>query len=183
MAQRLSKEDWLRTGFFALTDAGPAALKAEPLARRLGSTKGSFYWHFSDVPAFQAALMAEWEARAYQAIVDEMPMAETAVQRLRHLAQLASKGPPPEYGGAGLEPAIRAWGRENTAVADAIARIDRKRLQYVQRLFDEIGLSNPELTRLLYGALLGMEELSSHDGADNSGAMGTLVDLILALNA
>lgn len=183
MAQRLNKEDWLRTGFLALTDAGPAALKAEPLARRLGTTKGSFYWHFADVPTFQAALMADWEARAYQAIVEEVPQGHTAAQRLRHLAQVASKGPPPEYGGAGLEPAIRAWGRANVTVADAVARIDGKRMQYVQNLFDEIGLSNPELTRLVYGALLGMEELSSHDGVDNGGAMGTLVDLILALHA
>ena len=35
----------------ALAETGPEALKAEPLAARLGVSKGSFYWHFRDVPA------------------------------------------------------------------------------------------------------------------------------------
>ncbi|MEH6751885.1 MAG: TetR family transcriptional regulator, partial [Paracoccaceae bacterium] len=35
-------------GLAALAEAGPVALKAEPMARRLGTTKGSFYWHFAD---------------------------------------------------------------------------------------------------------------------------------------
>lgn len=182
MAQRLNKDDWLRTGFLALTEAGPAALKAEPLARRMGSTKGSFYWHFSDVPAFHLALMTQWEALAYQGIVDRLDQQETAILRLRQLAQVATEGPPEAYGGGALEPAIRAWSRENAAVSEAVARVDGKRLLYVQSLLSEIGLSNPELTRLIYAALIGMEELSTRDDQDNASPMGTLVDVILALH-
>lgn len=182
MAQRLSKEDWLRAAFVALTETGPKALKAEPLARRLGSTKGSFYWHFEDVPSFHDALMAEWQARAYAEIVALVEEQDTPVRKLRQLASIAGAGTPDAYGGMGLEPAIRAWARENPAVSEALQQVDKNRMNYVQGLFDAIGLTNPELTRVLYAAFVGMDELSSHDGVDNAPALGTLVDLILALH-
>ena len=90
MAKRLSKDDWIKAGFKALTEAGPKALKAEPLARRLGTTKGSFYWHFDDVPAFQTAMMETWETRAYAEIVTLVEQQGTAVRKLRELAQIAA---------------------------------------------------------------------------------------------
>ncbi|MFY0662706.1 MAG: TetR/AcrR family transcriptional regulator [Shimia sp.] len=182
MAKRLSKDDWIKAGFLALTEAGPKALKAEPLARRLGTTKGSFYWHFDDVPAFQAAMMETWETRAYAEIVTLLDQQGTAVRKLRELAQIAAAGAPEDFGGTAAEPALRAWARENANVAAAVAQVDAKRMAYVKELFDDIGLTNPELTRVLYAAFVGMEELSSHDGITNGPALGTLVDLILALH-
>ena len=62
--QRLSPEDWLKAGLDALAASGPEALKAEPLARALETTKGSFYWHFADVPAFRQALLEFWGENA-----------------------------------------------------------------------------------------------------------------------
>lgn len=182
MTKRLSKDDWLRAGFRALTEAGPKALKAEPLARRLTTTKGSFYWHFEDVPRFHAALMQTWEQRAYAEIVALVEQQDTPVRKLRQLAQIAAAGAPEDFGGFALEPAIRAWAREDSDVAAAVAEVDAKRMRYVQDLFDALGLTNPELTRVLYAAFVGMDELSAQDGADNAAALGTLVDLILALH-
>ncbi|WP_283425642.1 TetR/AcrR family transcriptional regulator [Shimia sagamensis] len=181
MAKRLSKDDWIKAGFLALTEAGPKALKAEPLARRLEATKGSFYWHFDDVPTFHAAMMETWETRAFAEIVTLVDQQGSAVRKLRELVQIAAAGPPEDFGGIAAEPSIRAWARDNTDVAEAVAQVDIKRMTYVQELFEEIGLSNPELTRVFYAALVGMEELSTHDGIANGPALGTLVDLILAL--
>ncbi|MFN3661424.1 TetR family transcriptional regulator [Yoonia sp.] len=45
-------EDWLMAGFRALASHGPSALRAAALARDLGTTKGSFYWHFKDLPDY-----------------------------------------------------------------------------------------------------------------------------------
>jgi len=182
MAKRLSKDDWIKAGFLALTEAGPKALKAEPLARRLGTTKGSFYWHFDDVPTFHAAMMATWETRAFAEVVTLLEQQGTAAQKLRELAQIAAAGAPEDFGGMAAEPAVRAWARENADVANTVVQVDTKRMTYVQGLFEEIGLRNPELTRVLYAAFVGMEELSTHDGVTNGPALGTLVDLILALH-
>mgnify|MGYP001820637128 CR=1 FL=1 len=61
---RLTKEAWINAGLSALKEHGPDALKAEALARRLGTTKGSFYWHFKDIPAYHDALLDVWLASA-----------------------------------------------------------------------------------------------------------------------
>src|SRR5438128_10889157 len=53
--------DWLKAARLALLHRGPDAVRVEPLARGLGVTKGSFYWHFKDRNALLEALLREWE--------------------------------------------------------------------------------------------------------------------------
>lgn len=177
---RLSAEDWIRAGFRALVAQGPQALKAESLARDLGTTKGSFYWHFKDVPDFHTRMLGYWHDHAFAAVATAADREGTPTERLYRLVALATDDDP-QHGGAGGEPAIRAWGRSNPTVANAVREIDEKRLAYVRALLGELGLPNPELARLFYGAYVGMGTLSASDGADNSGPMSTLIAAFLAL--
>ena len=55
MTDQLSAKDWLDQGLKALAHSGFTALKAEPLAKAMGVSRGSFYWHFSDMMAYRAA--------------------------------------------------------------------------------------------------------------------------------
>ena len=177
---RLSPDLWIAAGFDALLEQGPAALKAESLARRLKTTKGSFYWHFKDVPAFHAAMLATWEDQALTDLETALAEDTTPAARLRHLGQISARGRD-SVRGLALEPAIRAWAHDNAAVAEAVARVDARRMAQISATLSENGLSNPELARILYAANLGMAELSRRDGEVNDAALGTLVDLILAL--
>ena len=68
---RLTRDDWLLTGLTALCEGGPGTLGAEPLARRVGATKGSFYWHFKDVPDFHGQLLGRWEKAAKELLASE----------------------------------------------------------------------------------------------------------------
>ena len=45
---KLSRDDWLASSMDALLLEGVEGIHIEPLAKRLGVTKGSFYWHFKD---------------------------------------------------------------------------------------------------------------------------------------
>ena len=45
---RLSREGWLARALEVLGKKGAGQLAVESLARQLGVTKGSFYWHFRD---------------------------------------------------------------------------------------------------------------------------------------
>lgn len=181
-AARLSKDLWIQAGFEALLAQGPSALKAEALARGLKTTKGSFYWHFKDVPAFHGEMLEKWEAASLAHFEDAAAQDGTPVQRLRQIAQVEcnTDGDSTVFNGA-AEPAIRAWARDNAQAAETLARVDQRRMDELDRLLAEIGLSNPELSRILYAARLGMAELSGRDGQENDDALGTLVDLILAL--
>ena len=46
--RRLAREDWVDAALAAIAEGGVAAVAVEPIAARLGTTKGSFYWHFHD---------------------------------------------------------------------------------------------------------------------------------------
>ncbi len=168
---RLGPDDWLAAGMVALCEAGPAAIKAEPLALRLGVSKGSFYWHFRDVPAFQDVLLSEWEARA----VSRAALAEGGtVSQLRAQAQDLADPIPEDH-------AIRSWGQSHKGARAAIRRVDEARLTLLRDLLAETGIGNPEMARILYAAAVGMATVDTNGPDDARGAMGSLVDLVLAL--
>src|SRR5690606_34135016 len=58
---RLSAEDWAQAALELIAEQGVAAVAVEPLARRLGVTKGSFYWHFPSREALLVAALERWE--------------------------------------------------------------------------------------------------------------------------
>ncbi|MFK7938473.1 MAG: TetR/AcrR family transcriptional regulator [Roseovarius sp.] len=165
---RLSRESWIDAGLEALMRTGPDALKAEPLARQLNTTKGSFYWHFKDVPEFHNALLAHWQSGAITALPD----GNTVVQ-LRALATSLAQTHT-------AEPAIRAWAKGHRLAAQTLSQVDAQRLSQLDALLHDIGVANPEMSRILYAAALGMREVQNDDHATPE-AIGTLVDLVLAL--
>src|SRR5262245_40944342 len=71
MADQLSAQDWVDQGLKALAKSGFTALKADPLAKTMGVSRGSFYWHFADIGAFHAAILKRWrEVTTEQTITD-----------------------------------------------------------------------------------------------------------------
>lgn len=155
----LRPKDWLMAGFRALAADGPSALRAEALARALKATKGSFYWHFADVADFQARMLTYWEARAYDDVVNRLDSRAGPRAMLRQLCAIAVGHRDPSYGGAALEPAIRAWGRGDAAVARAVARMDQRRIGFVAGLCVACGKPDPDLPRLLYAVIVGLEAM------------------------
>ncbi|PJE30608.1 hypothetical protein PSM7751_03063 [Pseudooceanicola marinus] len=172
---RLSPDDWLRAGLDALSAAGPEALKAEPLARSLETTKGSFYWHFPDVPAFRQALLKFWGSEA-GGLLAETPSDRTeAVAQLHALVRDGFSSEP------AAEAAMRAWARTDPTAAETLAQIDAARLDHLQELLTRIGVTNPEIARLLYAAQIGLPQIAGAEDSDDTAPLDTLVDLVLAL--
>ncbi|MBT9384059.1 TetR/AcrR family transcriptional regulator [Pseudooceanicola sp. CBS1P-1] len=175
---RLSPEDWLQAGLDALAVAGPEALKAEPLARALETTKGSFYWHFPDVPHFRQSLLEFWQGLA--ALPEEAP-----ADRRAAVAQLHAIVKEGFSAGIESEAAIRAWARTEPEAARMLAEVDAARLQHLEALLRGVGVTNPDIARMLLAARVGMTSLCDSSGEDarakNESALDTLVDLVLAL--
>jgi AcrR family transcriptional regulator len=153
MEDRLSRTDWLTTALGALARDGAAAIRVEPLAKRLGVTKGSFYWHFADRPALLAAVLAEWERRATDAVIVEVERAGgDAGAKLGNLFRIV-------FGADGrLDRAIRAWAANDAAAAAVQARVDRRRLDYLERQFAALGFAADDAAaraRFAYQSLIG----------------------------
>jgi len=171
---RLSRNDWIHAGLAALREHGPDALKAEPLSRSVGTTKGSFYWHFVDVPDFHRALLTMWEESAQTALSEARSGTGTATSRLRHAAQSIADQ-------AEGDAVIRAWARGHNGAAETLARVDAARLETLHDLLTDVGVSNPEMARIILAIGIGMAQLNEGDSDANVQAIGSLVDLVLAL--
>ncbi|SPH22585.1 hypothetical protein ASD8599_03328 [Ascidiaceihabitans donghaensis] len=166
--QRLNKDKWIAAGFVALHRDGPDGLRAEPLARELNTTKGSFYWHFADVVAFQSALLDHWQADALKAIVQELETAGPADERLRRYGRLLYNDK--------TERALRAWATHDANAQAALDAVDSERLVYIGSLMGQLGLSNPAFTEAAYSSLIGGGFLNGE-----SEGFDALVDVVLAL--
>lgn len=177
---RLTRDDWLLAGIEALCETGSAALGAEPLARRLGATKGSFYWHFTDVPAYSQALLALWRSEA-EAKLEMSLGAATDTARLRDTAQSIAATAQGDSLSLRAESAIRAWAGSDPVAAQAVRAVDEMRLLRLHRLLSACDIGNAEMARILYASAIGMQALLDSAQDEAAPAIGSLVDLILAL--
>ena len=69
IGDQLSAKDWLDLGLKVLATQGFTALKAEPLAKAMGVSRGSFYWHFADIGAYHAAILTHWREVAAEQVI------------------------------------------------------------------------------------------------------------------
>src|SRR6202166_650305 len=114
MADQLSAKDWLDQGLRALAARGFTALKAEPLAKAMGVSRGSFYWHFADICAFHAAILKHWREGAAEQIIANLEAASDNDTPLLLLLRQA-------FGAKlALEKAVRTWATVDPAARAAV---------------------------------------------------------------
>lgn len=163
-----SKRAWLDEGLRTLAEEGAPALRIDRLAGRLGLSKGSFYHHFDGTAAYKDALLAHFEREHTSRFIDAVESRADcdAEAKLRMLADLVLDDYPSSNGTEGdLEGAMRAWSLQDPEVQAAQARVDRIRLDYVQRLYVGAGLRKQEAhdrSTTLYVMLVGAGYLAGH---------------------
>jgi AcrR family transcriptional regulator len=152
MADQLSATDWLDMGLKTLAKSGFTALKAEPLAKAMGVSRGSFYWHFADIGAYHAAILKHWREVAAERIIAGLEASSEHDDPLLLLLRRTFSGK------LALENAVRTWATLDSRARAAVQATDRRRLNYVQTLFERSGLS-PGVARsraqIFYWAFLG----------------------------
>jgi AcrR family transcriptional regulator len=152
MNDQLTASDWLDQGLKTLAKDGFTALKAEPLAKAMRVSRGSFYWHFADIAAYHAAILARWHEVAAEQIIANV---EAASKDENPLALLLRRVFSERLM---LERAVRTWASVDPAARAAVQAIDRRRLSYVESLLMQAGLSAKEArtrAQILYWAFLG----------------------------
>lgn len=152
MTDRLTAQDWIDFALTTLAHEGFNALKADVLARQLGVSRGSFYWHFSDLDTFHGRVIEHWRQSATEAIIADVERYNSAEERLDALARHG-------YGhDVVLETRMRAWADNNVKVARVLSEIDHRRREYIEQVLVEAGIA-PSLAatraQLLYWTYLG----------------------------
>jgi AcrR family transcriptional regulator len=150
-------EDWELAALAAIRDGGLAAVAVEPLARRLGVTKGSFYWHFKDRSALLDAAIHRWE-HDYGTPPEEIAPDAPPRERLEAITAKAVE--------VSQEDTVHARmvveASSDPRVAAAVARITARRLDGLAALLRACGLT-PAVARtratILYSAFMGLQQL------------------------
>ncbi len=138
--RRMSREDWLGHALDALEKEG-GVLTIDALSRRLGVSRGSFYWHFKDRTDFIRQLVDYWSTISLSSVDSEVDIPEVdAKQRLLFLMEAIVHRRLSRY-----DNAIRAWASRDPAAEKMVKKIDDYRLDYVGSLFAEIGFEGDEL--------------------------------------
>jgi AcrR family transcriptional regulator len=178
---RLSVDDWLEVGYAILAEDGFKQIKVDSVCARMGATKGSFYWHFEDMAAYKAALVAKWgEWRDEQHQVFDQIAGQPPRERLAAMiSQLVS----PRHWT--LERAMREWARWDTAAAASVRASDRRARRAVRQAFLDYGFDAATATmraEWIFAVGIGALHLSSSKGANKTAASYRyqLVDLMLS---
>lgn len=125
-----------------LRERGPAGLRIDALALRLGLTKGSFHHHFKGIGDYRRALLKRYEDET----VASIDHAAAAVRDLSPTQAIAAL-PMHVSGDHALEAAVRGWGMQEPDARDAMSRIDEIRLRALTDLW-QTNLSDARRARI-----------------------------------
>lgn len=132
-ATQLSRLHWIELGLHLLGQRGLEAVRVEVLARRLHVTKGSFYWHFKNRQDLFDSMVELWEEET-RALLAEAGEAEPGLARLNRLFELVDR-----HKGRRPDVAIFSWARRDTKVAARVEAVERKRIEFLEKAFREVG--------------------------------------------
>ncbi|MEU1725426.1 TetR/AcrR family transcriptional regulator [Nonomuraea sp. NPDC005692] len=159
MAQggRITAEQWVDAAYARFTKIGLDSVRVEAVARDLGTTKGSFYWHHADRGALVRAVMERWEAEETEHIIAAASAETEPRARLRALfGTVAARA-----GRRGGESRLYL-DAEREGVADIVTRVTRRRVDFVAGLLVGLGFDEEEAERralLALAVVLGLQQL------------------------
>ena len=133
----LTADDWVQAGYALLAVDGMRALKIERLCEQVGATRGSFYWHFTDMKSYRAALVASWNA-----FLDADRRALTELEGLpprERLSRMMQALLSPKHWT--LERAMREWARSDDVAAANVRAADHRVLVAVTQAYRDYGFS------------------------------------------
>jgi AcrR family transcriptional regulator len=135
--RRLTPQDWIAVAIDALLEDGPAGLRVACLAKRLGVSQGSFYWHFRGREQFRDQILRHWRDNMLRSAAAAAEASGEGAAKLRALPQILAARRLPEF-----DQAMRCWAAEDSVLADAVAEADELRIRVVATLLEAAGVES-----------------------------------------
>jgi len=164
----LSASDWEQAALELIAEKGVSALAVEPLARRLGITKGSFYWHFGSRDELLEQALKRWERRDLEHLARSLDSQQPAAERLAEFILRTSR----QNRSHQIHAALCA-ASDHPRVRPYIERITQRRLRYLTKAFRELGMDDDAArhrARLTYTSYVGYIQLQIRGMAPERGS-------------
>lgn len=176
---RLKREDWINTALTALQAQGVENIKIVGLARDLGVTSGSFYWHFKDLKDLLQSTLAFWE----------IELTDNISARYR-----AFQGSPSErlyklmvdvisYDAAAPDHAISVWAKRDPAAREIYERTIQKRFDFAKWMFEQAGFDGQEAAlrgRMYVAYLMGESSTNLKSQPDWKSILKRQLEILVA---
>ena len=178
VVDKQSKQSWLDAALKALASGGIDQVRVESLAKKLGVTKGSFYWHFKDREQFLDELLNFWAERSTQVVIANPNYPTDSKARVRAVAADIVR-----HDLGKLDPHVRSWTQYDKRRARVVAKIDKVRFEFLRDLFLAAGFSmigSDLRAQSLYRYVLGEQFISVRESmSQRLQRMQAHVDLLL----
>ena len=165
--EALTPETWIEAATNVLVDEGIDHVRVDVLAKQLGVTRGSFYWHFRDREDLLRRVLQAWSEHATLSLTKRLANASNdPKERLRDMISLPHRGRAAQRA-AKIELAIRAWARRDDMARQVLDEADSSRLVYHEEAFRALGLDPAEARArafITYAYEVG-ESLLHHHGS------------------
>lgn len=155
--QPLTAGAWADAALEVIAESGLESVVVESLARRLGVTKGSFYWHFSSRRALLEAALERWERRETDEVLARAAQERDPRKRLARLFREADGGRR-----AGRLYLALTGAMENRPIQTVVRRVMDHRVAFLRECYAAMGLSAGEAAKraiLAYSVFLGTLQL------------------------
>lgn len=154
---KLSAADWERAALELIAEQGVQSLAVEPLARRMGITKGSFYWHFPGREALLDQALKRWEDHDSRNLSTSLGEIDHPRDRLVSFFRRVGKEKLTHEVYSAL---CAAAGHPQ--VEPVLERVADRRMHHLRTAFEELGMdpgTASHQARLTYSVYLGFLQL------------------------
>ena len=153
----LSAGDWEQQALVLIAEKGIRAVAIESLARRMGVTKGSFYWHFPNRDALLEQSLLRWEKHDEANLQASLGAIADPRERLRSFFRRTGREQLTHDVYSSLLTAA-----DHPKVKPLLERVAERRMKRIEAAFGEIGFTHEEAShraRLTYSTYLGFLQL------------------------
>src|SRR5678815_1670145 len=155
---RLSAADWEQAALDVIAEQGVSAVTVESLARQLGVTKGSFYWHFPTREALLKAALERWENQDTDTVFARVEPIADPRERLCELFRRTGREAKSHVIYSAL---LRAL--DHPLVQPVMERVSRRRMDFLTLAYRQVGMNRAQAghrARLAYAAYVGFLQLA-----------------------
>ena len=153
--RRLRQSDWIDASISMLLQEGIDAVQVTRLAKYLGVSRGSFYWHFEDRQTLLDAMIIVWHDQNSGALTHALSKASSLSEGVLAFFSLwvnSARFNPT------LEQSVRDWARLDKNIMATVNKEDSARISQLSALFKKFNFTSDEASvraRVLYYAQIG----------------------------
>ncbi len=185
--EQLSRDAWLDAAGAAIAEGGFDDVRVLTLAKQLGVTRGSFYWHFSDHAELIVSFLDRWRDRRLTELDYLQSSVDDSETELHRILQLALTEPAWNARQMRVELAVRDFARRDAYAAKIVGEVDRGRIEHCTAVLERI-MNDKEKARdlalLVYVATVGGRVVLTgfSEGESAANRIDRLISEILASN-